>query len=331
MAKKKSKKKPQKEKELYEGNQFDKIFKENAESIFIPLVEQRLGIKIKTFTPLKEKLQTTLEREMDFFYEIEPEEGEKFLLHLEFQTDDDLEMVYRSGEYHGIALRQKKMEIKHIVIYLGTGTPQMTTKLPEKEVYRGFELINVHGFNFDDFLQSPVPDVILLAILSNYPKEQSESKLRLILKQLKAVCKNPSQLSKYLKQLIVLSRLRKIEDLTIKISEEMPITYDIKTDYLYLRGIEQGLEQGLEQGIEQGLEQGIEQGLEQGIEQGIEQGTSQKDYENKFNFVKSLLENTDFNDEKIAILVGVSINFITDVKDVLYKNEDKSNLLDSQE
>jgi hypothetical protein len=132
---------------------------------------------------------------------------------------------------------------------------------------------------------------------------------------LKAVCKNPSQLSKYLKQLIVLSRLRKIEDLTIKISEEMPITYDIKTDYLYLRGIEQGLEQGIEQGLEQGLEQGM----------------SQKDYENKFNFVKSLLDNTDFNDEKIAVLVGVSINFITDVKDVLSKNEDKSNLPNSLE
>jgi hypothetical protein len=92
-----------------------------------------------------------------------------------------------------------------------------------------------------------------------------------------------------------------IEDLTIKISEEMPITYDIKTDYLYLRGIEQGLEQGM----------------------------SQKDYENKFNFVKSLLANTDFNDEKLAVLVGVSINFIADVKDVLSKNDDKSNLLDS--
>ena len=42
--------------------------------------------------------------------------------------------------------------------------------------------------------------------------------------------------------LVVLSRLRKIEDLTIKITEDMPITYDIETDYLYQKGIEKGIE-----------------------------------------------------------------------------------------
>ena len=47
-------------KKVYEGNVFDKIFRENAESIFLPLVEERLGIKIKTFVQMKEKRQTTL-------------------------------------------------------------------------------------------------------------------------------------------------------------------------------------------------------------------------------------------------------------------------------
>ena len=293
MAKKVKKRKPQSIKEVYEGNQFDKIFKEDAEAIFMPLVEARLGVKIKTSTPFKEKRQTTLEREMDFFYEIETEEGEKFILHLEFQTEDEPEMIYRSGEYHGIALRQTRMEIRHIVIYVGVGTPLMPTKLPEKEVYRGFDLVNVHEFNCEALLQSQVPDVIILAILSNYPKEQSESLLRLIVRQLKSVCKNPSELSKYLKQLIVLSRLRKIENLTIKITEEMPISYNIETDYLY----------------------------QQGEKRGIEKGMSQKDYENKFNFVKSLLENTDFTDEKIGTLVDVSLNFILEVKRLLKLNK----------
>ncbi len=43
----------------HEGNLYDKIFKENAESIFIPLVEAQLGIKIKKFRHLKEKMQIT--------------------------------------------------------------------------------------------------------------------------------------------------------------------------------------------------------------------------------------------------------------------------------
>ena len=90
-----------------EGNQYDKIFKENAESLFIPLIEEHLRVKIKTFQPLKTKLQTTLEREMDFFYEIETIEGEKFLLHLEFQTEDEPNMVYRKAEY--LFIKKKRL------------------------------------------------------------------------------------------------------------------------------------------------------------------------------------------------------------------------------
>jgi predicted transposase YdaD len=217
-----------------------------------------LGIQIKTFTPYVAKLQTTLEREMDFFYEVETIDGEYFLLHLEFQTEDEFDMVYRNAEYHGIALNLRKMEIRHIVVYLGVNKPMMPTQLPLKQVYRGFDLINIHSFDHNKLLQSQVPDVIILAVLADYPPEKAESILRLIMRQLRVVCQNPSELSKYIRQLVVLSRLRKIDDLTIKITEDMPITYDIETDYLYKKGTERGIEKGIEKGIERGIEKGIE-------------------------------------------------------------------------
>jgi hypothetical protein len=268
---------------VYEGNVFDKIFRENAESIFMPLVEQRLGIKIKTFVQLKEKRQTTLEREMDFFYEIETEEGNKFILHLEFQTENEDDMLYRNAEYHGIALRRKKMEIKHVVVFLGEGKATMPTLLPENQIYKGFDLINIHEFDSKTLLESQIPDVILLAILGSYPKEQTDAILRLVVRQLRLVCSKPTELSKYLKQLILLSRLRKIEDLTTKIAEEMPITYDLETDALYLRGKEK------------------------------------ERLKNETEFTKSLIENTDFLDEKIATLVGVDVEFVKKVRANLMK------------
>ena len=242
MAKKQAKQKIHLKEKINEGNLYDKIFKENAESIFLPLVESRLGIKIKSFKPYKAKLQTTLEREMDFFYEVETTDGVNFLLHIEFQTENEPEMVYRKAEYHGIALNLRKMEIKHFVIYLGTDKPTMRTKLLENEVYRGFDLIDIHSIDHRLMLQSQVPDFIILAILADYPPEKAESVLRLTLQQLKTACRNKSELSKFIKQLVILSRLRKIENLTIKITEEMPITYDIETDYLYKKGIEKGIE-----------------------------------------------------------------------------------------
>ncbi len=240
MAKKQTKKKSKPI--IKEGNLYDKIFKENAEAIFLPLVERELGIQIKSFKPYVAKLQTTLKREMDFFYEVETMDNECFLLHLEFQTEDELDMVYRNAEYHGIALNLRKMEIRHIVVYLGINTPSMPTQLPSKQVYKGFDLIDVHSFDHTQLLQSQVPDVIILAVLADYAPEKAESILRLIMRQLKAVCQNPSELSKYIKQLVVLSRLRKIDDLTIKITQDMPIAYDVETDYLYNKGIEKGIE-----------------------------------------------------------------------------------------
>jgi hypothetical protein len=89
----------------------------------------------------------------------------------------------------------------------------------------------------------------------------------------------------YFNQLMMLSRLRKIEELTIKITEEMPIHIDIETDTLYLRGKEQGLEQGLEQ---------------------VEQKT--------FLFVRNLLLITDHSDETIALLADVTLEFVEKVK-----------------
>jgi hypothetical protein len=41
---------------------------------------------------------------------------------------------------------------------------------------------------------------------------------------------------------MMLPRLRKIEALTIKITEDMSIHYDFETDTLYLRGEERGIE-----------------------------------------------------------------------------------------
>ena len=60
--------------------------KEIVEKIFQPLVEERLGVKIVKSTPLKEKMQTTIEVEMDFFCEIVTDTGETFILYLEFEV-----------------------------------------------------------------------------------------------------------------------------------------------------------------------------------------------------------------------------------------------------
>ncbi|MEM6319347.1 MAG: hypothetical protein AAF960_16870 [Bacteroidota bacterium] len=286
-----AKKTPKKQDEsVKEGNLYDKIFKENAEQLFRPLIEEKLNVRFTSFEPMKEKMQTTIEREMDFFYNVVTESGESFILHLEFQTEDDTEMLYRMSEYHGMALRRKRKPIKHLLIFLGKGKSKMKTKLPAAEVFTGFEIINIFKLSTEALLASQIPSYIVSAILTDIKADKVESVLRLILIRLKEVCKNKSELSRYQKQLLILSRLRKFEDTAIKIVKDMPITYDIETDYLYKKGIEKGIEKGIGQGIERGENLGIDQ-----------QATVT---------IISLLLKTDFPIEQIANLAVVSLDSV---------------------
>jgi len=223
----------------HKGNIYDRIFKENAPYIFIPLVELQLNIKIESFQALQEKIAKTIEREVDFLYHVFTKDKKELLLHLEFQTGDDKEMIYRMVEYHGLIYRKSKLPIHHIVIYIGAKKePKMLTKLPDDAIFSGFDLINLHQLDTKQLLSSQIPEVVLLALLSDYDQQQTEAILRSIITQLKKVVPSNRDFGKYVEQLLMLSRLRKIEPITTKILSDMPIMYDIEQDALYQMGME---------------------------------------------------------------------------------------------
>ena len=92
----------------------------------------------------------------------------------------------------------------------------------------------------------------VLAILGNYLPENAENILRRVLENLKKLTPNEHQLRQYVKQVLVLARLRKINSLATKIIDEMPITFniEIEKDVLYLRGEAKGEAKGEEKGEE---------------------------------------------------------------------------------
>ena len=233
-----------------EGNGYDKIIKENLEQIFRPLIQERLGVKFLESIPLKDKMQTTIEVEMDSFYDVVPESGEPFILHLEFESGDNAKMVYRVSEYHGIALKEREREIKHIVIYLGLEPPTMRTTLKPEEVFTGFDLLNVHDLDTQELLSSQVPEVVLLAVLANYPEEDTEKTLNSIILTLKKLAHDEHELKRHIKQLMVLSRLRKINHLTVKKVNEMSFAIDVHTDVLYVEGKVEGKVEGIKESID---------------------------------------------------------------------------------
>ena len=65
--------------------------------------------------------------------------------------------------------------------------------------------------------------------------------------------------------------------------------------------------------------EGIEIGTEKGIEIGREEGLTIKEQQKNNDFATSLIISTDFNDAKIATLVGVSAQYVLDLREALKK------------
>lgn len=246
---------------------YDKILKENFRTILLPVVAKLAGIEMLECTPLPEEINMTINRNVDFLMEVLDMQHNHFILHVEFQTESEADMVYRVGEYHGFLQKQYKLEIRHFVVYLGKGKTRMTTTLPDAFQFKGYQLIQLSQIPLEEFIESEIPEEIVLAILSKFPKAKLPAIIRLILQRLKKVCKNQIELEKFLHQLTILSQIRKFDQQTKKIINEMPITLDLTKNAFFKDALKDAVKQGLKQGLEQGIEQGIEQGLEQGIEQ----------------------------------------------------------------
>lgn len=229
--------------------EYDKIIKEIVESVFIALSKKLLGFEIRNARAITEKLQTTIEREADFLKLVSIDEGRDIILHLEFQREDDKNMVYRMAEYKAILQKKYKIPVRQYVIYLGTKSPKMKTSLPKDQAITGFTLKNIHDIPVNLALESDVPEELVLAILTDYPEADAEKVITQIILKLQQVSSDEAAFSKFIKQLITIGRIRKLDEQIGKKIESMPLTYDIESDYLYKKGIEKGIEKGIKAAI----------------------------------------------------------------------------------
>ena len=217
-----------------EGNQYDKIVKENIESIIPALMNSVLGFRVKEAVIIKEKLQQTKEKEADALRIITDPAGQKFVLHLEFQVDDYAKMVYRMIDYWGLLKSKYQFPIRQFVIFIGSGQPKMKTVLAEDGNYFQFQLINITQFDYLRFLTSDNPEEVLLAVLSDFGKEEPENALNQIIHRLEETTLDQRTFQKHLRQLRVLSKLRKLDLKFDDMIQNMAKYIDAENDYLVI-------------------------------------------------------------------------------------------------
>ncbi len=223
------------------GNVYDRIFRENARAIFIPLIQFQLNIDITRYEALEFKMSRTREREVDFLYKIFDKNGKESILHLEFQTKNDKEMLARIQEYHALIYRKHKFPIRHIVIYLGRRKSTMKNKLEPHLIFSGFDIINITAIDPDQLISTQVPEMVIMALLADFKKDKLEKILHDIVEKLKSLVDSKDLMSKYINQLLILARIRNLQMIISQKLDNMPISYDIEKDGLYLQGIEKGI------------------------------------------------------------------------------------------
>ena len=235
------------------GNIYDRIFRENARTIFIPLIQFQLNIDITRYEALEFKMSRTREREVDFLYKIFDKNGKVSILHLEFQTKNDPAMLARIQEYHALIYRKHKFPIRHIVIYLGKRKSSMKNKLEPDHVFSGFDIINITAIDPNQLISTQIPEMVIMALLADFKKDKLEKILHDIVERLKSLVDSKDSMSKYINQLLILARIRNLQMIISQKLDDMPISYNVEKDGLYLRGVEKGIQKGIEKGIAQSV------------------------------------------------------------------------------
>ena len=239
-------------------NIYDRMFRENAKHIFIALIQHLYKLDVQSFQVLDPKFPSTSDNEVDHLYHIIPNEGAEYIVHVEFQAANDPKMLARMQEYHAKIYKKYQLPIKPLVINLGNIPFTASNQLKANEIFRGYDIIDLFSLSTEMLLSFEMPGAVILAILSNYPKEQLETVLGAIVKKLRKIVNTEKDMNRFVNQLFYLSRLRKFEKQTKEKLKEMLIEIDIKEDYFYREGREEGKEIGIDLGREEGIDLGAQ-------------------------------------------------------------------------
>ena len=254
---------------------------ERRSGIIPALMSSVLGFRVKEAEIIREKLQQTKEKEADALRIITDPNGQKFILHLEFQVDDYPKMIYRMHDYWGLLKSKYDFPVRQFVVFIGSGQPKMKTVLAEDGNYFQFQLINITQFDYLRFLSSDNPEEVILAILSDFGKETPENALNKIVQRLEETKTDETTFKKHLRQLRVLSKLRKLDLKFDDMIQNMAKYIDAENDYLYIRG----------------------------------------KHEEQEKVVVNLLLQTDFGLDKIANIANVTTEFVKSIKQKLSANK----------
>ncbi|MCU0345461.1 MAG: hypothetical protein MUC59_00870 [Saprospiraceae bacterium] len=267
---------------------YDSIFKEIFERVVPELAVSLLHLPWGETEELKDKLQVTREQEADYLKKLVfKDSNQACIFHAEFQVKEE---DRRSWMLLERALLRNKygLEVRQVVFFLGNKKkPWYPKSIKELNLETSFDVIVVKNVPVEIFLKSQIPEVVMLAILSDFGEQEPASVIESVLQKLQELSGNQYKFQQLVNQLERLSNLRKLQPLTVKSLEAMPLTIEdvigkIENDRLYKQGLEQGREEG-------------------------QQETAEK-------FITGMLLDGTYSIERISVISGETVESILSIK-----------------
>ena len=170
--------------------------------------------------------------------------GETFVLHIEWQLEDEQKMQYRMLEYYAMLAYRYELPVHQYVIYLGKGNPMnMKDHLQLKGLEFSYDLIVFSAIDYRLLLEADKPEEKMLAILGDFGQNNPRQIVKTIVNEVAEASEGGLARQRNLKQLRILANLRNLESKNITIMDNGPI-FKIENDIYYKFGQQRGMEKG---------------------------------------------------------------------------------------
>jgi hypothetical protein len=231
---------------------YDNILKLIAERLQGAIISHLFNIKDLTgYRTVSFELPEIHAKHVDTLAEIINDNKSKTIIHMEYQTSNHTKMEYRMCEYliH-IKLKYPEHNVIQAVLYLGKDENKMSDNLliesNHTKLNYKYELINLKELSSEAFLQSDVPELVILAVLTKH--EPEEDLVHSVIEKLKSLSKD-NIFEEHLSMVDVLITLRPTLEVSyLEELNKMGLEIDLKKTVGYRFGEKDGLQKGRVQG-----------------------------------------------------------------------------------
>ena len=191
----------------------------------------------------------------DLVARVKDADGKIYILHVEIQNDNQINMPLRMMRYYSdIALQYPKDKVVQYLLYIGKAPLTMASQTSGHNWTYRHEVLDMRSQDSEYFLGSNNPDAIVLAILCNPQGQEPNALVARIIKELRRL--HGDKLDKLRDSLKMLEVLAGNRNLQTAVKENVEMYIDVEKLGIYQLVMEKGEARGEAKGEARGLERG---------------------------------------------------------------------------